>query len=71
MTIIMKKYIKPIVCITAIQSELVVCTSIKTGGEQENVDAEVTRRKDEEFEDDELLDEELIQDISGWKGGLW
>ncbi len=67
----MKKYIKPIVCITAIQSELVVCASIPKGDEQSNVTAEVTRRKDEEFEDDELLDEEQIQEVSGWKGGLW
>ena len=67
----MKKYIKPIVCITAIQSELVVCASIPTGGEQSNVTAEVTRRQGDEFDED-FEEDELENNLKkGWGAGLW
>ena len=75
-----KEYISPVVFQTIIHAENLMTGSI-TGvggdagvgkaGDSETPPGEADGRKRNDFEDDELLDEELIQEASGWKGGLW
>ena len=75
----MKKiYLQPEVIITTIQAHenfLTMSggdTGMTSGGNSNdlsNPDPDVRKRN--EFDDDELLDEELIQEASGWKNGLW
>ena len=74
-----KEYISPVVFQTIIHAENLMSGSVTgvggnsgiTKGDDSEAPTEGDARKRNDFDDDELLDEELIQETSGWKGGLW
>ena len=73
-----KEYISPVVFQTTIHAENLMTGSITSVGGNSGVQkgegsapTEADGRKRDEYDEDELLDEELIQETSGWKNGLW
>ena len=75
-----KEYISPVVFQTTIHAENLMTGSITDvggnagvgkAGDSDPVPGSADGRKRDEYDDDELLDEELIQETSGWKNGLW
>ena len=67
-----KKYFAPYVLISKININPVMSAASPQTTEDpaQQGDGMDVKRKSDEYED-ELLDEELIQETSGWKNGLW